>query len=117
MKWFRYLILILILIALIDIVSAIYLVKFVIPFGKKISDIIMYSTIVLIIAVFFATGIFYVISKVVNVQDCVIIHPSVYRVFDIISFALFIIYFIMFVIKTNGMERGSNEYMVKMFLD
>ena len=112
MKRFRFLILI--IIALLDIVSVFYLIKLILPINERISELLMYSTIILTVAAFLLTTVYCVALKVFNNQDRLEMRSAVYKVFNAISFALFMIYSIIFVIITNGMERGTPAYMEKM---
>lgn len=113
MKWFRFLMFILVI--LIDIMSVLYLIKLVVPFGEKASEIIMFLTLSLIILSVIVSGSFFVFSIIVDISKSIIMSDYVSKFLNIISIVLFFLYSIVFAIQTHNMERGSDEYMVRMY--
>ena len=113
MKWFRFLTLM--VIALMNVMSFLYFLKLIFPFSKIMNNIVLYSTIVLILAALLLTAVDFVASKSADNQASLEINSTIYKTYDVISVVLFIIYFIAFAITTNDIERGSAAYMAKMF--
>ena len=113
MKRFRFITLI--VIALMNVMSFLYFLKLIFPFSKSVNNIVLYSTIALILAALLLTTVDFVVSKSADNQASLGINSTVYKTYNVINVVLFIIYFIVFVITTNDMERGSAAYMAKMF--
>lgn len=113
MKWFRFLTLM--VIALMNVMSFLYFLKLIFPFSKSMNNIVLCSTIVLILVALLLTTVDIVASKSANHWASLGISSAIYKTYNVISVVLFIIYFIVFVITTNDIERGSATYMAKMF--
>lgn len=113
MKWFRFLTLM--VIALMNVMSFLYFLKLIFPFSKSMNNIVLYSTIVLILVALLLTTVDLVASKSANNQASLGINSTIYKTYNVINVVLFIIYVIVFVITTNDIERGSDTYMAKMF--
>lgn len=113
MKWFRFLTLM--VIALMNVMSFLYFLKLIFPFSKSMNNIVLCSTIVLILVALLLTTVDIVASKSANNRASLGISSAICKTYNVISVVLFIIYFIVFVITTNDIERGSATYMAKMF--
>ena len=113
MKWFRFLTLM--VIALMNVMGFLYFLKLIFPFSKSMNNIVLCSTIVLILVALLLTTVDIVASKSANHRASLGISSAIYKTYNVISVVLFIIYFIVFVITTNDIERGSAMYMAKMF--
>ena len=109
MKWFRFLTLM--VIALMNVMSFLYFLKLIFPFSKSMNNIVLCSTIVLILVALLLTTVDIVASKSANKRASLGISSAICKTYNVISVVLFIIYFI----TTNDIERGSATYMAKMF--
>ena len=89
MKWFRFLSLM--VISLMNVMSFLYFLKLIFPFSKIMNNIVLYSTIVLILAALLLTAVDFVASKSADNQASLEINSTIYKTYDVISVVLFII--------------------------